>query len=353
MRREGDTCLSPGATQGRVSGLRTLQNPQNHTPINIRQREKIHKHMIVITKKNYSHVIEAVNHYNNALDDLDKDMPVVACCETLYKALNKLQTAWINDNTHIQRKPQTESKSFIQLIDNSLVGKNRPDFLTKNELINFIELSPPVMNHRILKDANYDPMNIDPGLAKEASAVHRELKECYLKYTRERNPKYQNDIISKTGNLLYIIRSNIAHGEKTPKGPDLKKMERDIAVSKVSIPLLMYLFKSIIGEPDQYLIAYGTIAPGNINHGILSDLKGEWSRCKINGKINDINRLPVFHWALDEKPIDTDLFYSKDLPVNWPNIDKFEGSMYKRRLIPAEIFDNNFIVGNIYLGSTD
>lgn len=308
--------------------------------------------MLTITKKNYSHIIEAVNHYNNALDDLDNEMPIIACCDTLFKALNKLQTAWINDDANLQRKSQSESKNFIQLIDNSFLGQNRSDILTKKELLDLIELSPPILNHRILRDADYDPMNINPVLEKDASAVHLELKEYLMKYRIEKKPNFQNEIIRKSGNLLYIIRSNIAHGEKTPKGPDMKKIERDIAVSKVTVPLLLYLFQTIIGEPDHYLISYGTLAPSNINHRIILNLKGNWIKCKINGRIQDIHGLPVFNWSIDETSIDADLFHSKDLPKNWINIDKFEGSLYKRRLIPAKLDDNNFIIGNIYLSST-
>lgn len=315
-------------------------------------RRKNSRHMLSINRKNYFHIIDAVNHFNNALDDLENDMSVIACCESLFKALNKLQTASINDNTNSSSKPHSESKNFIRLIENSFSDEEKIDFLTKTELINLIELSPPIMNHRILKDANYDPMNINLDLEREASAVHRELKECYMKSCSDKKSKYRDDVIKKTANLLYIIRSNIAHGEKTPKGPDIRKIERDTAVSKVAIPLLIFLFKSIVGGSDQNLIAYGTIAPGNINHQIISDINGKWIKCKINGKIKTIDGLPVFDWILSEKTIVADLFNSNDLPKNWSNIDKFEGSMYKRRLIPAEIDDNTYIIGNIYLART-
>ena len=37
-------------------------------------------------------------------------------------------------------------------------------------------------------------------------------------------------VVKKTAELLYIVRSNMAHGEKTKYGPDIDKRKRGVSV---------------------------------------------------------------------------------------------------------------------------
>lgn len=299
------------------------------------------------------HFEEALNHFNNALDEIENGEPEVHICRTLFDAFNKLQTAWLNSPEQAQRDPARETKNFIDMIVVKFPEELRDELTKREELVDFVNLEPSVMDQQTLKMKNYDPHNISSTLRKVASDKHNSLKNAYNAYLKNQTPELQLKIITKMADVLYTVRSNIAHGEKTPRGPDFDKIKRDAIVSKTAIPLLMYLFKNIIGEPDSHYIAYGTLSPGGVNHSILSDIAGTWTKCTISGEIQFINNLPVFSQSKKNSITNANVLESQDLPSCWNKIDEFEGFSYKRRLISAFGEDGNSIVGYIYVSTTN
>lgn len=144
-------------------------------------------------------------------------------------------------------------------------------------------------------------------------------------------------VIKRLAELLYVVRSNIAHGEKIPYGPDLAKKARDEQVCVSVIPLQQLLFDMLLGQPCKKLISYGTLAPGQSDHQLLSDLPGQWEECVIRGSVHLDQELCAYSWSPTGAEHKANLFMSQDLPMNWQRIDKFEGARYKRRLVPAEM----------------
>jgi gamma-glutamylcyclotransferase (GGCT)/AIG2-like uncharacterized protein YtfP len=227
--------------------------------------------------------------------------------------------------------------------------KNIEFFLKSKEFRKFCELTPPIMDHRLLRQGNYHPdLEIPQQLAESASETHRVLKKLFKKYLNNKNDALES--LKQSTRLLYIVRSNIAHGEKTPTGPDLQKIERDRVVSGVTIPLQFLLIDLLLNRPTQRIVSYGTLSPEGVNHRILSSVSGTWEKCMVLGKIEkDASGLSFFIWDISAEPIDAQLFSSGELPEKWNSIDNFEGSLYKRRLIPVQLSDQKIRIANIYL----
>ncbi len=85
---------------------------------------------------------------------------------------------------------------------------------------------------------------------------------------------------------------------------------------------------------EHRLVTYGTLAPGQVNHGQLAALDGTWSTGTVRG------RLLKEGWGAahdcpgivlgDGEDIEVSIFESEDLPAHWPRLDAFEGDEYRR-----------------------
>jgi gamma-glutamylcyclotransferase (GGCT)/AIG2-like uncharacterized protein YtfP len=91
-------------------------------------------------------------------------------------------------------------------------------------------------------------------------------------------------------------------------------------------------------RPDQKLVAYGTLVPGGVNHNRVAALGGSWLRCFVRGRrwtASDGD--PAFRWSPADPEITAMLLVSDQLPSAWPALDRFEGSPYRRRLVPVRV----------------
>tara|TARA_B100001971_G_C18111920_1_gene494669 strand:+ start:59 stop:991 length:933 start_codon:yes stop_codon:yes gene_type:complete len=293
------------------------------------------------------HIAQALVHFNRAEESADKDFSKTEACRSLFDGLNKIQTEWL-----IQRDDcdMGEVKAFQTMITEVLQQESRETFLQCKELRSFISFSPHIMNHDTLRRHKYRPdEEIDPRLAKKASEEHKRLERAYNDYLTQSSGKTEEErVLKRAAELLYIVRSNIAHGEKTPYGPDVKKIERDELVSAVVVLVQFLLFNLLLDNPDQKLVVYGTLASGEANHRMIADLAGHWEKCVIRGSFHETNGLPMFKWDPSGLEQDAQIFISPELPKKWDQLDRFEGISYQRRLIPT-IVKNVISISNIYL----
>ena len=87
--------------------------------------------------------------------------------------------------------------------------------------------------------------------------------------------------------------------------------------------------------PDTRLAVYGTLAPGQENHGQLEGLAGRWLRGAVRGRLgvigwDDALGYPALTLDPDGPELTVQIFESADLPANWPRLDAFEGECYRR-----------------------
>lgn len=289
------------------------------------------------------HLEEILGHINHVrTNSLSKKTEI---CDFLFKALNKTWTAF---NDFQGESGRADTSSLTQLLIEELPSNHIEEFLKSRELQNFVEFKPNIMNHDTLRKRRYRPdIEIEPLLQSEVTEEHRQLVNAYENWKESPTNDTKEKLLKKTAQLLYIVRSNIAHGEKTPYGPDLKKVERDEKVSSLVEPVILKLLELIFDKPEQKLVVYGTLTLGAPNENILGE--GFWKECKINGGIVVHLGLKYFKWNLSGAEIDAKMFVSNSLPDKLNNIDKFEGGGYQRILITAKV-DNYFVIANIYEG---
>jgi len=296
------------------------------------------------------HISSAINHYNSSIGILrrSEDFPFskVDVSEGLFKSINNIQTGW---RIFHKKDNWKEINDFASMIVETINEDDHIDLLQSEQIKDFIFLEPQIMNHELLGRRGYNPdQEMEPKLAKEARKDHKKLVSAYKTYISDQSDENQKvTVLKKMAILLYIVRSNIAHGEKTIYGPDHGAIERNRIVSEKVIPLQKLLIRFLLDRADRKLVVYGTLAPGKVNQNILSEIEGSWSNCKVNGRIFEKNGLPYFVWDPNESLIEVHLFFSKKLPASWNRLDQFEGSTYKRILIPVTI-DKEICVAYVF-----
>ncbi len=108
-------------------------------------------------------------------------------------------------------------------------------------------------------------------------------------------------------------------------------------------------------SPDQFLIVYGSLAPGQPNYHELSNLEGKWTPAITEGILvnagwaDNLGYPGIhFHPISERKPIDCQLFRSTELVEHWPRLDEFEGDEYRRCYWPFKTNDGKYGIGFIY-----
>jgi len=108
--------------------------------------------------------------------------------------------------------------------------------------------------------------------------------------------------------------------------------------------------------PSHRLAVYGTLAPGEANHGQVAGLRGEWQEGFVRGELvpegwGTTYGFPAFRWDPAGTPVGVQVLVSPDLPAHWPRLDAFEGPGYRRILVPVEDESGDLVaVANLYAG---
>lgn len=280
----------------------------------------------------------------------------VTGCRSLFDALNK---AW--DSFYVFRKndgqladPTAKRSDHADIRDliSLALGDKQLSALCHSTCVEQLALfEPQVMNHQTLKSREYSPSNISPELARDARNEHRQLANAYHRFVSEpESPSVRTALLKKLAQLLYIGRSNIAHGEKTPKGPDIQKAERDVVLCDLISSVLIQFFQMLFDQPNHRLALYGTLRRGEANHSLIEEVPGRWLNGVTNGDLCLHDSLPAFTWKLGGESVPVEILISTELPERFHRIDEFEGSNYARIWIPVQTADGLQIC-NIYSDS--
>lgn len=108
-------------------------------------------------------------------------------------------------------------------------------------------------------------------------------------------------------------------------------------------------------RPQNVLIVYGSLAPGESNHHIVEPIGGEWKKGTIRGTVLKKGwgsglGYPGFSFGNDETAqlIPAHILFSPDLPKHWARLDEFEGDDYQRKLAMYQLTDGSIGVGFLY-----
>jgi gamma-glutamylcyclotransferase (GGCT)/AIG2-like uncharacterized protein YtfP len=109
---------------------------------------------------------------------------------------------------------------------------------------------------------------------------------------------------------------------------------------------------------SHYLIAYGSLMPGGLNHGLLAGLRGEWRQGWVAGELLDRGwsaamSYPALRWCPEGGEVPAWVFISEDLPEHWRRLDDFEGLEYRRIWALFWDAEGQTLVGNVYAMECD
>jgi gamma-glutamylcyclotransferase (GGCT)/AIG2-like uncharacterized protein YtfP len=109
--------------------------------------------------------------------------------------------------------------------------------------------------------------------------------------------------------------------------------------------------------PTERLAVYGTLAPGEVNHHVVSHMGGQWTSGFVNGDVSSngwgaAHGFPGMHWTPDGAPVRVQLLTASALPHHWAELDEFEGADYLRILVPvtesADATGDAVVLANLY-----
>ncbi len=264
------------------------------------------------------HVNGVLAHLNEARG-IEGSATATRICELHFHALNRL---WNARSQHEGEPARADTPAFIALVQ-SIHAEDLTRILRKHVSRALATLEPSVMDHHTLKSRGYRPgVKVSDADRRAATEKHRELQKAHDRWSREEDIP---TIPKKLAEFLFVVRSNIAHGEKTPYGPDFEKARRDEEVSSLVVPVQKAIIDAVLDHPEERLVAYGTLMPGRENASLLADVEGEWTACRLRGSLRDYDGLPGFTSKLSGAYVDAMLFAAPGLASRWPDFDRFEG----------------------------
>ena len=101
------------------------------------------------------------------------------------------------------------------------------------------------------------------------------------------------------------------------------------------------------------LAVYGTLAPGEVNHAWIAGLRGAWTLGHVHGELHPLgwgttHGFPGLRWRAEGPRVRVRIFTSPDLPGFWDRLDAFEGSAYRRIVVPVHGENGELLLANLY-----
>lgn len=109
---------------------------------------------------------------------------------------------------------------------------------------------------------------------------------------------------------------------------------------------------------DAALAVYGSLAPGESNHWVVSRIPGEWLPGVVHGYLFEVTWGPAegyegFLPDVDGHEVGVWVLRSNDLDKKWREIDDFEGPGYQRQQISVRLDRGDEVEAQIYVALTD
>jgi hypothetical protein len=288
-------------------------------------------------------VHEALAHINEARNLSTR---ATDTCRLLFLALNKL---WNGRAAH-EGRSLADTPAFIALLQ-TITDRARDEWLRSDPTTALVNFTPEVLDHHVLNTLGHRPgSSLSDSDRRDATERHRKIRRSHSEW---KGGGIESDgVVKRLAELLYVIRSNIQHGEKTPYGPDHEKLRRDEQVSSLTVPVQQAIMQYLLDTPDEKLVAYGTLKPGGANASVLGGVEGSWCPCILRGRQSSVGGLLHFCWDPHGAETGAMLFSAPGLAGRWPEIDRFEGPSYRRHLVTVTVA-NALAVANCYEGARD
>ncbi len=280
------------------------------------------------------------------LDDGDGEKNSLTRCEAYLDALNLLVTGL----RHVESETPDGEEAALKCVLSRTDSGAREILLASAAIKDLRNLEPLILSQHDLNRAHYDPYaEISAELRTKASEVHRKLNSAVDSFKALPGSENGERLLRKIASVLFVVRNNIAHGEKSVRGPDVRKAERDRSVSAVIAPLIDAVIASVLGDRKSALALYGTLRTGGSN-SVMFDVPEERFEGEVSGSVAVLDGLPYFtltSWR-DSSLVPIEYVSSSRLAKLWNRLDSFEGTRYRRHSVLARLSDGRHRVAQIY-----
>lgn len=276
-------------------------------------------------------------------------------CRSLTLAVDKASSylqrvRQLGQPNEMENRDVSLAKSIQELLLRGLSADGAHGLCRGDSVRRLAELRPHVLDHHTLLRKQYDPHYLTDEVRDEASEEHQQFERALRRYSETPgDAALREPLLKKIAKIVYIVRNNIAHSEKTPNGPDVAKRQRDRAVSEAMADVIDELFDLMFDRPSRRLAVYGTLVPGGANASHLAGLGGAWSDGATTGRLELPEGLHSFTWEYPGTDLPVKVLCSSQLQAHLPVLDAFEGHSYCRILVPVRL-PSGLVVCNIYEG---
>lgn len=236
-------------------------------------------------------------------------------------------------------------KVYINKFNKYTVNADGNKFSTAYRLANILndEISQEdkeyILQSRIVNKIYHMEVLIENDERQE-TVKHERFNEDYSRYLNRTTDRTINNAFKSLIGLSYIVRCNLSHEGKTNTGPNRQKVQRDRDVCNSMYQVGLLVFQALMNHPERNLACYGTLKSSEFVKGMFS-IDGQ-----VDGYIDIEDDLQYFTNELGTGKCDVTLYFSTQ-PIDFSEIDVYEGNKYRRIYIP--VYSNDRIyVANIY-----
>ena len=254
-------------------------------------------------------------------------------CKDCFGSLNRLWSTLYqlrDDQSALPRSEVSSESSRLTSLLKTLPPDQRGELLALPSVEAFAEFEPSIFSHGATGVVTHFLEDVSPEAREAAAQDHDSFKRGWERW--QSTGANVPDVLHRLSRAVLVVRNNLAHGEKTRAGPDPARAERNRAVAKVVLPVLMDMIDFVLDHPSHKFVAYGTLRPGQPGHAVLKNVDGAWSSVTLHGVVHEKDGLPGFSYFGHADGVAAELLVSKDLPDHWRRLDEFEGARYERHL---------------------
>ena len=180
-------------------------------------------------------------------------------CMEVFQALNRVWND-VNARSDDFEERSPDSIKFRNLLELVLTKERLIEFAKHSSLESLANFSPPIHNDSVLASPfNPEASDTLPQQTLQiATQEHAEFSKYFQRINENPNSKNCREFRNKLCRLLYVIRSNLAHGSKA----NYQGSPRNEAISNITYSILLQICNFILDNGLYKIAAYGELRRG-------------------------------------------------------------------------------------------
>jgi len=240
-------------------------------------------------------------------------------CQDIFQTYNRVWNSLFAEEIQTEEISSDNTK-FRKLLETILEGDKFTNFILSSSLTGLSEISPLIHNDSLFSQRYGRPFSLSEANritgeeSEDATEAHREFNNYLFKVREKTNSKNKKKFISKLSRLLYVVRSNIAHGSKL----QYQGSKRNEQICEVIYRVLLDLSNLILNNGLFKIAAYGELKrDGGLHSPLVIDNDGNFLvSAEVVGGVLNIDNSLVFNSHSEFERTDVDILefkYSENL----------------------------------------